>query len=140
VIPISSLVSTGGAPNRNIFRRSSEIPTISGNGVKTGAPQLTVRTGRMTVSSSIGTSVIGAASIIALRLAVTRFFCPGEYSSCNTPLLSFVTKHGHPRLRARLVELAWRLVRSPITNRSSNGEQPWLKERSPQVLPANKPS
>jgi hypothetical protein len=52
----------------------------------------------MTVSSSIGTSVIGAASIIALRLPATRFFCPGEYSSCNTRLLSNVTKHDHPRL------------------------------------------
>src|SRR5213083_477019 len=37
--------------------------------------------------------------------------CLGEYSSGNTRLQSCVTKHGNPRLRAALVELAWRLVR-----------------------------
>jgi transposase len=37
--------------------------------------------------------------------------CPGEYSSGNARLQSCVTKHGNPRLRAALVELAWRLVR-----------------------------
>ncbi len=36
--------------------------------------------------------------------------CPGEYSSGNTRLQSCVTKHGNPRLRAALVEAAWRLV------------------------------
>lgn len=37
--------------------------------------------------------------------------CPGEYSSGKTRLQGCVTKHGNPRLRAALVELAWRLVR-----------------------------
>lgn len=37
--------------------------------------------------------------------------CPGEYSSGNTRVQSCVTKHGNPRLRAALVELAWRMVR-----------------------------
>jgi transposase len=37
--------------------------------------------------------------------------CPGEYSSGNTRLQSCITKHGNPRLRAALVELAWRMVR-----------------------------
>jgi transposase len=37
--------------------------------------------------------------------------CPGECSSGNTRLQTCVTKHGNPRLRAALVELAWRLVR-----------------------------
>ena len=37
--------------------------------------------------------------------------CPGEYSSGNSRVQSCVTKHGNPRLRAALVELAWRLVR-----------------------------
>ena len=37
--------------------------------------------------------------------------CPGEYSSGNTRVQSGVTKHGNPRLRAALVETAWRLVR-----------------------------
>src|SRR5438094_3654723 len=36
---------------------------------------------------------------------------PGGYSSGNTRLQSCVTKHGNPRLRAALVELAWGLVR-----------------------------
>jgi transposase len=37
--------------------------------------------------------------------------CPGEYSSGKTRRQSCVTKHGNPRLRAALVETAWRLVR-----------------------------
>jgi transposase len=37
--------------------------------------------------------------------------CPGEYSSGKSRFQSCVTKHGNPRLRAALVELAWRLVR-----------------------------
>jgi transposase len=37
--------------------------------------------------------------------------CPGEYSSGQTRYQSCITKHGNPRLRAALVELAWRLVR-----------------------------
>jgi transposase len=37
--------------------------------------------------------------------------CPSEYSSGKTRVQSGVTKHGNPRLRAALVETAWRLVR-----------------------------
>jgi transposase len=37
--------------------------------------------------------------------------CPGVYSSGQTRHLSCITKHGNPRLRAALVETAWRLVR-----------------------------
>jgi transposase len=37
--------------------------------------------------------------------------CPGESSSGDTRLQTCVTKHGNPRLRAALVEAAWRLVR-----------------------------
>jgi len=37
--------------------------------------------------------------------------CPGEYSSGAKRVPGAVTKHGNPRLRAALVELAWRLVR-----------------------------
>jgi len=40
--------------------------------------------------------------------------CPGEYSSGAKRLPGSVTKHGNPRLRAALVELAWRLVRLPL--------------------------
>jgi transposase len=37
--------------------------------------------------------------------------CPGEYSSGDKRVQGSVTKHGNPRLRTSLVELAWRLVR-----------------------------
>lgn len=37
--------------------------------------------------------------------------CPGEYSSGDKRKQGSVTKHGNPRLRAALVECAWRLVR-----------------------------
>lgn len=37
--------------------------------------------------------------------------CPGEYSSGKSRYQSCITKHGNPRLRAALVETAWRLVR-----------------------------
>jgi transposase len=37
--------------------------------------------------------------------------CPGEHSSGDTRKQTCVTKHGNPRLRAALVETAWRLVR-----------------------------
>ena len=37
--------------------------------------------------------------------------CPGEYSSGGKRVTGSVTKHGNPRLRAALVELAWRMVR-----------------------------
>src|SRR5438034_10966183 len=55
--------------------------------------------------------------------------CPGEYSSGNTRLQSCVTKHGNPRLRAALVELAWRLGRfqpnyKPVRN--------WRETLAPQ--------
>jgi transposase len=45
------------------------------------------------------------------QIASYTGLCPGEYSSGHTHLQSCVTKHGNPRLRAALVELAWRLVR-----------------------------
>ena len=36
--------------------------------------------------------------------------CPGEHSSGDTRVQTCVTKHGNPRLRAALVEAAWRMV------------------------------
>jgi transposase len=45
------------------------------------------------------------------QIASYTGLCPGEHSSGNTRVQSCVTKHGNPRLRAALVELAWRLVR-----------------------------
>jgi transposase len=37
--------------------------------------------------------------------------CPGEYSSGTKRVTGSVTKHGNGRLRAALIELAWRMVR-----------------------------
>src|SRR6266581_4159988 len=45
------------------------------------------------------------------QIASYTGLCPGEYSSGQTRLQSCVTKHGNPRFRAALVELAWRMVR-----------------------------
>src|SRR5881275_1069783 len=45
------------------------------------------------------------------QIASYTGLCPGEYSSRQKRLQSCVTKHGNPRLRSALVELAWRLVR-----------------------------
>jgi transposase len=45
------------------------------------------------------------------QIASYSGLCPGEYSSGGKRLQSCVTKHGNPRLRAALVELAWRMVR-----------------------------
>jgi len=45
------------------------------------------------------------------RVSSYTGLCPGEYSSGNTRVQSCLTKHGNPRLRAALVETAWRLIR-----------------------------
>ena len=45
------------------------------------------------------------------RIGSYTGLCPGEYSTGDTRLQTCVTKHGNPRLRAALVEAAWRLVR-----------------------------
>jgi len=45
------------------------------------------------------------------QIASYTGLCPGEYSSGHTRVQSCITKHGNPRLRAALVELAWRMVR-----------------------------
>jgi transposase len=45
------------------------------------------------------------------QIASYTGLCPSEYSSGGKRLQSCVTKHGNPRLRAALVELAWRMVR-----------------------------
>ena len=48
--------------------------------------------------------------------------CPGEHTSGTKPVPGSVTKHSNPRLRAALVECAWRMVRfqpqyPPVKNR-----------------------
>jgi transposase len=45
------------------------------------------------------------------QIASYTGLCPSEYSSGQKRLQRCVTKHGNPRLRAALVELAWRMIR-----------------------------
>ena len=47
------------------------------------------------------------------RRAISSYtgLCPGEHSSGSKRVPGSVTKHGNPRLRAALVECAWRMVR-----------------------------
>jgi transposase len=45
------------------------------------------------------------------QIASYTGLCPSEYSTGNHRVQGCVTKHGNPRLRSNLVELAWRLVR-----------------------------
>ena len=47
------------------------------------------------------------------RRAISSYtgLCPGEYSSGSKRVPGSVTKRGNPRLRATLVECAWRMVR-----------------------------
>jgi transposase len=47
------------------------------------------------------------------RRAISSYtgLCPGEHSSGTKRVPGRVTKHGNPRLRAALVECAWRMVR-----------------------------
>jgi transposase len=75
------------------------------------APDLPRGLGKMT--SVVIDREIGNWSRFRNRRQVGSYtgLCPGEYSSGKTRLQSCVTKHGNPRLRAALVELAWRLVR-----------------------------
>ena|SRR5436190_1700296 len=63
------------------------------------------------------------------QIASYTGLCPGEYSSGNTRLQSCVTKHGNPRLRAALVELAWRLVRF---QRDCKAVRKWRQILAPQ--------
>jgi transposase len=47
------------------------------------------------------------------RRAISSYtgLCPGEHTSGSKRIPGSVTKHGNPRLRAALVECAWRMVR-----------------------------
>ena len=47
------------------------------------------------------------------RRAISSYtgLCPGEHTSGTKRIPGSVTKHGNPRLRAALVECAWRMVR-----------------------------
>jgi transposase len=78
---------------------------------KAAPPQLPAGMGRL--SSVVISREICDWDRFGNRRQVSSYtgLCPGEYSSGNKRALGCVTKHGNRRLRAQLVELAWRMVR-----------------------------
>ena len=88
-----------------------KISTLTAQLQSAAAPDQPRGLGKMT--SVIIDREIGVWKRFSNRRQIASYtgLCPGEYSSGNTRLQSCVTKHGNPRLRAALVELAWRLVR-----------------------------
>jgi len=75
------------------------------------------------------------------QIASYTGLCPGECSSGNTRLQSCVTKHGNPRLRAALVELAWRMVRfQPNYRTVRKWTERLRKGQPPPARRARKPS
>src|SRR5882724_5855874 len=77
------------------------------------------------------------------QIASYTGLCPGEYSSGGKRLQSCVTKHGNPRLRAALLELACPESfrgSSLITAPCANGKSVWPKAHSPRAPRAKKPS
>lgn len=88
-----------------------QIAALSAELEKAAPPQLPAGLGKLT-------SVVISREICDWRRFQNRRqvssytgLCPGEYSSGGKRVPGRVTKHGNPRLRAALVELAWRLVR-----------------------------
>jgi transposase len=65
------------------------------------------------LTTVILTREVCAWSRFANRRQVASYtgLCPGEHSSGRTRVQGSVTKRGNPRIRACLVELAWRMVR-----------------------------
>src|SRR5438105_1444534 len=45
------------------------------------------------------------------RVGSLTWMCPGDRGSGSKSISGSITKHGNPRLRRALVELAWRVVR-----------------------------
>src|SRR5256886_2562666 len=88
-----------------------KIAALTGQLQRAASPDQPRGLGKMT--SVIIDREIGDWNRFSNRRQIASYtgLCPGEYSSGNTRLQSCVTKHGNPRLRAALVELAWRLVR-----------------------------
>jgi transposase len=55
--------------------------------------------------------------------------CPSEYSTGQTRLQGSITKHGNPRVRAALVEAAWRFVRFQPTLPRTYQMAPLVRQR-----------
>jgi len=88
-----------------------QIATLTAQ-IEAAAPQ-TLPTGLGKLTSVVITREVCDWRRFQNRRQVSSYtgLCPGEYSSGNKRVPGSVTKHGNPRLRAALVELAWRLVR-----------------------------
>jgi transposase len=64
--------------------------------------------------------------------------CPSEYSTGQTRLQGSITKHGNPRVRAALVEAAWRLVRFQPHYRGLEKWRQTLRKGAPATGAARK--
>jgi len=89
----------------------AQIATLTGELESAAAQDLPTGLGKLT--SVVVSREICDWSRFQNRRQVSSYtgLCPGEYSTGHKRVLGAVTKHGNPRLRAALVELAWRLVR-----------------------------
>jgi transposase len=89
----------------------TQIAALTGTLEEAAPPGLPAGQGKMT-SVVLGREVCDWHRF-ANRRQVSSYtgLCPGEYSSGGKRVTGSVTKHGNPRLRAALVELAWRMVR-----------------------------
>jgi transposase len=89
----------------------AQIAHLTAELEKAAPPALPTGLGKLT--SVVVTREICDWTRFANRRQVSSYtgLCPGEYSSGGKRVTGSVTKHGNPRLRAALVELAWRLVR-----------------------------
>jgi transposase len=94
-----------------LLQLEAKIRALSGQLEAAAAPHLPRGLGKLT--SVVIEREIGNWQRFQNRRQVASYtgLCPGEYSSGQSRYQSCVTKHGNPRLRAALVELAWRLVR-----------------------------
>ena len=92
------------ALDAQIARLTAELEAAAPPALPTGLGKLT---------SVVVTREVCDWTRFANRRQVSSYtgLCPGEYSSGGKRVTGSVTKHGNPRLRAALVELAWRLVR-----------------------------
>ena len=72
---------------------------------------------------------------------VANYFglCPRESTSDQRRRLGAITKHGHPRLRRLMVELAWRVSRSSQTTVECAAGERCSRIGKPRGRPARKP-
>jgi transposase len=64
--------------------------------------------------------------------------CPSESTSAEKRRLGSITKHGNPRLRRMMVELAWRVVRLQPQYVALRRWGPLLAEKKGNHAPARK--